>query len=201
MKFTGIENSIFDAYYKMLNPSNSFGWQAPLHGHVLDEKNIVYCGILQEIKPDSSSLYAAKYFIATTKALYRFPSPSKKVLEAVLPFQMSRLELFKDNSLWKYGFSLTAHEIVHKFIADSKEETVKWYTKLKKQSSVTQLHITKSYKIGNTIKRGGYYKLQMATNNDNKGEFLVKSMLKSHFFENPTSMVILFTQPLEVYNK
>lgn len=201
MKFTGIESSIFDSYYKTLNPSYSFGWQAESNSYVFNEKDVVHSGVLQEIKPDSSSPYPAKYFIATTNALYKFTNSTKRVLEAVLPFQMSRLELFKDNSLWKYGFSLTAQESTRKFIAESKEETVKWYAKLRKQSSVTQLHIAKCYNIGNTIRRGGYYKLQMATNSDNKGQFLVKSILKSYLYENPTCLVILLISSLEVYNK
>lgn len=193
MKVAAIESSIFDSYYKMTSTSRGFEWQLPDHNYVFSDNDLVHSGVLQESRNNSSGIYPAKFFVVTTNALYRFANSSTNTPEAVLPLQMARLELFKDNSLWKYGFSLTAHENTCRFITQSKEEASKWYAKLKKQCTVTLLHITKSYVIGNTIRRGGYYKLQMAANSESKGQFMVKSILKSHLVENPTRLVLLLT--------
>ena len=102
---------------------------------------------------------------------------------------MARLELFKDNSLWKYGFSLAAHEVTLKFIASSKEEASRWYTKLKRYGEVVLLRISKEYNIGPEFGKKSYVQLQIAASLENKNKFAIKTISKEYLLENTRKLV------------
>ncbi len=101
---------------------------------------------------------------------------------------MPRLELFKDKSVWKYGFSLTAHEVTIQFLASTKDEANRWCEKLRRNAEVTLLHISKHFSVGAMIQRGSYSKTQIAA--DEAGaQCTIKSVSKAHLFDNQHRMV------------
>lgn len=105
---------------------------------------------------------------------------------------MPRLDYFKDRMYWKYGFSLTAHEITIKFLADAKGDASKWFNKLKKQATVVILHISRDFTMGDIIGRGHYSKLQLAISNETSKKYAIKSIVKQKLFENDYSLVYMF---------
>lgn len=107
------------------------------------------------------------------------------------------MELFKDQVLWKCGFSLTAHEVVLKFIAESQEIAHKWYIKLKRMSEVVSTHISKDYTIGKLISRGNFTKINIATHNETGTQVTVKSVGKSILFDRPKSLVKNYIKKIE----
>lgn len=114
-----------------------------------------------------------------------------------LPF--ARLERFKDTFQWKYGFSLTAHEIKIKFAAGSKEEAARWYKRLKAGCEVVLTHFSSYYNVGQLLCRSSYSKLNFATSRDNLACYSIRSLVKSQLRENARSLVLL--PPLPVVAK
>ena len=103
------------------------------------------------------------------------------------------MEVFRDRSFWKYGFSLTAHEVTIKFATSTKEEASKWYNRLKRMCEVVVLHISKDFIIGKTVGRGNYSKMHIATSTGpegQQGEYSVKSILKTKLFDDSRALVI-----------
>jgi len=106
---------------------------------------------------------------------------------------MPRMELFRDRLHWKYGFSLTAHEITMKFAAKSKEDAIRWYTKLKRLCEISVIHITRDYTIGKVVGRGNYSKIHIGASTSNEGpiKYSIKSIIKTRLFDDPRSLVFL----------
>ena len=182
-------SSIFDTYNKIESPSSTFSWEIPPHAFKLNKQDVIYSGDLQEFEIASSGIYSSRFYVATVNSLIRFPDKISSFPESILRLPMPRMELFKDNSVWKYGFSLTAHEITMKFAAASKEEAGRWYAKLKRLSEVSLLRISKTYTIGGTARRSSYSKIQIGTNNETGTQYLIKSLSKAHLLENSLRMV------------
>lgn len=99
------------------------------------------------------------------------------------------MELFKDNAHWKYGISLTAHEVTIKFAADSKEEARRWYNALKTRSNVVLIHLSRDFDVGKMLGRGRYTKVNVGTHNETRAKYAIKSVLKTKLFERPSRIV------------
>jgi len=186
-------SSIFDTYSKIERPSSTFNWEIPPHNFVMNKSDIIYSGDLQEFEIGSSGIYGSKFYAITVNSLLRYPDRIATFPEAILKLCMPRIELFKDNSIWKYGFSLCAHEISIRFAATSKEEALRWYSKMKKQCEVSLLHISKTYTFSGPSRRSSYSKLQIGTNNESGAQFTIKSVSKAHLLENSLRMVFLLS--------
>ncbi len=109
------------------------------------------------------------------------------------------MELFRDRLHWKYGFSLTAHEVTFKFAARSKEEARRWYNRLKRMCEVVVLHISQYYTIGRVIGRGNYSKVHMAVSTGAEGptKYSIKSIIKTKLFDDSRTMVRYFCRSQE----
>ena len=107
----------------------------------------------------------------------------------MLPLAFARMGLFKDKASWKYGFSLTSHEVTLKFGTDSKESARKWYNALKRQSEVALQHFSAEFSSTKEIGRGSYSKVHLATNNETGLTYAVKSVYKAKLFESPRCLV------------
>eukprot|EP00831_Metopus_contortus_P002483 TRINITY_DN10908_c0_g2_i1.p2 TRINITY_DN10908_c0_g2~~TRINITY_DN10908_c0_g2_i1.p2 ORF type:complete len:182 (-),score=35.55 TRINITY_DN10908_c0_g2_i1:722-1267(-) len=142
----------FDKYDKMIFPSAEFSWEESKMYPGLCCGKIIWEGCLQEMDSDSIRLHSSRYYAATPHALLRFVDKDKKNLLAVLRLPWPRLEFFKDQVLWKYGFSLTAHEVTRKFTAPSQDEAKKWYSRLRQDAEVALIHFSRDYDVGKLIK-------------------------------------------------
>ena len=145
---------------------------------------------MQEIDINSTGLHSPKIYVVTVDKLLRYADSISKTPEGVLELRIPRLELFKDNSIWKYGFALTAHGTSIKFITSTKEETYKWYNILKKNCMICTVHFSKNYTITKLLKRSTYYKMQEATNNETNEKYIIKSISKPNIVDNETRIVI-----------
>ncbi len=186
--------SVFDTYNKIENPSSTFSWELPPHTFKLNKQDMIYSGSLQEFGATSSGMYSSRFYIATVNSLLRFPDKSMVFPEAILRLTMPRMEVFKDNFVWKYGFSLTAHEVTLKFAAPSKEEANRWYNKLKKLAEVSLLHLSKTYSLIGMIRRSSYSKIQLGTNNETGAQYMIKSVSKAHLMETSLRMKSLVNE-------
>ena len=104
-------------------------------------------------------------------------------------FPLPRMELFKDRANWKYGFSLTAHEVTMRFAGDSKEDAQRWYNALKKRSKTVLLHLSRDFDVGKMLGRGAYTKVNLATHNETRTPYAIKSVLKTKLVESPKRIV------------
>lgn len=103
---------------------------------------------------------------------------------AVLYLPLPRLDKFKDSLYWRYGFSLTAHEVTLKFATGTKELAKKWYDALRKLGNVVLLHFSRDYNLGKSLKRNGYGKTRLATRVETGAPCIVRSVIKATLFEN-----------------
>lgn len=108
---------------------------------------------------------------------------------AVLRLPLPRLDKFKDSIYWKYGFSMTAHEVTIKFSAGNREEANRWYEKLKRHCNVVLLRFSRHYNMGKVVKKQGYVKTQMATHNETGARYVIKSIIKAMLFESSIALV------------
>ncbi len=99
------------------------------------------------------------------------------------------MELFRDRSHWKYGFSLTAHEVTVKFAAGSKEEASKWYIRMRRSCDVVMLHISRLYTVGKMLGRGHFAKINLAVCNESSAQCTVKSVIKTKLFDDSRTLV------------
>jgi len=111
------------------------------------------------------------------------------------------MELFKDKAVWKYGFSLTAHEVTVKFATSTKAEAQRWYTKLRRLCEIALYHISKSLTIGVMIRRGTYSKIQIGASVETGAQYTIKSISKKHLAENPHRMVWIYHTMLGKFGK
>lgn len=191
MNLQNDDSSIFDSSYKALDPSSSFSWRKPSSKFKLKKSKVIYSGTLQELHTTSAGMRSPKYYVATPTQFLKFTDTKAGTPEAALELPTPRLELFKDDATWKYGFSLTAHDVTLKFVTGSKEEAHKWYAALKTKCNVCALHFSKSYSVQRTVKRSSYYKIQYALNNETKTRCVVKSISKPHIIDYPIRLVLL----------
>lgn len=105
-----------------------------------------------------------------------------------------RLEIFKDTIFWKYGISLTAHEMCLKFVANSKEEAKKWFLLLKTHGDVVLVHISHDYNLGKILARKTNVTTQLGNNKKTGSEYLIKSIMKKKLANNPRSLITLVNQ-------
>ena len=114
-----------------------------------------------------------------------------KYPDKILVLPIPRMEILRDRMNWKYGFCLTAHETIKKFLAPSREEALKWYNKMKHMCNVAALHISKDYILGKTVLKNNYSKVHFATTiGKDKGLlYTVRSVFKGRLFEHEKSLV------------
>ncbi len=190
--------SVFDLHHKLKCPSAKFEWKDAPTDYQLRHEDVVCEGELQEFDAMSSGLRSAKFYAATPRELLRFPVCTLLTCsqgsdftspEAILPLPLPRMELFKDRANWKFGFSLTAHEVTMRFGAETKEDAQKWYNALKKRCKTVLLHISRDFDIGKMLGRGAYTKVNLATHNETRTPYAIKSVLKSKLVESSTRIV------------
>ena len=104
---------------------------------------------------------------------------------------MPRIELFKDKSYWKYGFSLKSLQTTIKFFAESKDEAVKWFNDLKKKCEVVALHFSRDFFVGRILERSACAKIRIATSTSSEDfrKFSIKSVFRNKLVENSQLLV------------
>jgi len=90
---------------------------------------------------------------------------------------------------WRYGFSLTAHEVTFRFCTATKEQAKKWYNKLKQFGNVILLRFSRDYNLGKSTRKSGSFRMHVATRIEGGNQCAVKSVMKVTLFENPTLLV------------
>ena len=94
---------------------------------------------------------------------------------------MARIDVYKDESIWCYILTLTAHETTIKFIPKNKADAFEWYNRLKSMSNVIALHFKHDFTLGKIISQSNHSKIRVAltTKNDKRYKVCVKSVYKS----------------------
>ena len=199
MESTQRLNSIFDYYHKTANPSSAFKWEFP-HNYKVKKSDFIFTGKLQELDASTSNLYPIKFYGVTPTKIFRFAvyflglqSQNDVYPEAILKLLLPRIEIFREQFCWKYGFSLTAHETTFKFLHEKKEDSVKWFNQLRKMCEVVSLHFSHDFIAGKILSRNSYWKIRIAASTGTEviNKYSVKSVLKSGLLENSKILVLI----------
>lgn len=108
-----------------------------------------------------------------------------------MKFPLPRLEFFKNNTIWAYGFALTAHEVTIKFSAGSIDEAKRWYNSLKTYSAVILLHISNDYKFDKLLSKNWHCRIRSAIDIETGMKCVVKSESKKKLKESKRQRLLV----------